>query len=111
MNARVAEASGIAALAALLTIVIAVPVLRAPSERLFGQEIVGRHHDPFTVMQQFSRPGTQGAYLQPLTDWPGAMLARMCGPVAAYNWLVLLTFPLTAVAAYLLARYLELGPA
>src|SRR3954469_2710057 len=111
MNARVAEASGIAALAALLTTVIAIPVLRAPSERLFGQEIVGRHHDPFTVMQQFSGPGTLGPYVQPLTDWPGAVLARICGPVAAYNWLVLLTFPLAAVAAYLLARYLDLAAA
>ena len=35
---------------------IAAPVLRAPSERIFGAEIVGRHHDPFTVMQQFARP-------------------------------------------------------
>ena len=36
------------------TLVMAAPVLRAPSERLFGAEIVGRHHDPFTVMQQFA---------------------------------------------------------
>src|SRR6185436_11773214 len=38
-------------------------------------------------------------------------LARAAGPVAAYNWLVLLTFPLSAVAAYLLARDLALSPA
>ena len=31
--------------------------------------------------------------------------------MAAYNWLVLLSFPLSAAAAYLLARYLTLSPA
>ena len=35
----------------------------------------GRHHDPFTVMEQFGRPITLGAYSQPLTDIPGALLA------------------------------------
>ena len=89
---------------------IAVPVLRAPSERVFGMEIVGRHHDPFTVMAQFERPLRGGVYSQPVTDVAGALLARMAGPVAAYNWLVLLSFPLSAAAAYLLARYLELSP-
>jgi len=37
----------------LLTAALAAPVLRAPNERIFGTEIVGRHHDPYTVMQQF----------------------------------------------------------
>ncbi len=31
--------------------------------------------------------------------------------MAAYNWLVLLSFPLSAAAAYLLARHLALSPA
>ena len=31
--------------------------------------------------------------------------------MAAYNWLVLLSFPLSAAAAYLLARHLLLSPA
>ena len=44
-------------------------------------------------------------YLQPLTDLPGRALARLVGPVAAYNVLTLATFPLSAAAAYLLARY------
>ena len=50
-------------------------------------------------------------YSQPVTDVTGALLARVSGPVAAYNWLVLLSFPLAAAAAYLLARYLALSPA
>src|SRR5438128_8329491 len=90
---------------------IAAPVLRAPSDRVFGMEIVGRHHDPFTTMEQFARPITIGAYSQPVTDITGAMFARTSGAVAAYNWLVLLTFPLSAAAAYLLARHLALSPA
>ena len=109
MNARVIEASSISALAVVLTIAVALPVLQAPSDRLFGKDIVGRHHDPFTVMEQFSRPSATSAYFQPLTDLPGALFARVAGPVAGYNWLVLVTFPLSAVAAYLLARHLALG--
>src|SRR5688500_14483714 len=88
-----------------------LPVLRAPSERIFGMETVGRHHDPFTVMQQFDQPLHLGVYAQPVTDMAGAALARLVGSVAAYNWLVLLTFPLAAAGAYLLGRELRLSPA
>ena len=95
----------------LLTLALAAPVLHAPSDRIFGLDIVGRHHDPFTVMQQFARPMSLGLYAQPLTDLTGAAIARGAGPVAAYNWLVLLSFPLSAIAAYLLARHLALTPA
>lgn len=74
-------------------------------------ELVGRHHDPFTVMQQFEHPITFGMYSQPVTDMTGALLARVFGGVAAYNWVVLLSFPLAAAAAYLLARHLTLTAA
>jgi hypothetical protein len=110
MRGRVAEAGVVAVVALILALVLAAPVLRAPSERIFGMEIVGRHHDPFTVMAQFTRPIALGVYSQPLTDIPGAWLARVSGPVAAYNWLVLLTFPLSAAAAFMLARHLALSP-
>src|SRR6202171_2551079 len=95
----------------MVTVAIAAPVLRAPSERVFGMELVGRHHDPFTVMVQLERPITIGMYSQPVTDISGALLARLSGGVAAYNWLVLLSFPLSAAAAYLLARHLALSAA
>ncbi len=108
MSGRIAEAAIVSALALALTLVVAAPVLRAPSERIFGMAIVGRHHDPFTVMRQFEAPIAIGPYSQPLTDIPGALLARLSGAVAAYNWLVLATFPLTALTAYALARYLGL---
>src|ERR1700730_9111742 len=98
-------------MAAVVTAAMALPVLRAPSERMFGMEIVGRHHDPFTVMEQFGRPISLGVYSQPVTDLTGALLARISGAVAAYNWLVLLSFPLSAAAAYLLARHLALSSA
>jgi hypothetical protein len=108
---RVAEVVAVSALAALVTVAIALPVLRAPSERVFGMPIAGRHHDPFTVMEQFERPLMLGVHSQPVTDIPGALLARITGGVAAYNWLVLLSFPLSAAAAYLLARHLAIEPA
>ncbi len=101
----------VSAMAAIVTVAIAAFVLRAPSERVFGMAIVGRHHDPFTVMEQFGRPISVGVYLQPVTDITGALLARVSGAVAAYNWLVLLSFPLSAAAAYLLARHLALSSA
>jgi hypothetical protein len=106
-----ADLVAVSALATIITLVIAAPVLYAPSERVFGADIVGRHHDPFTVMQQFAQPLAMSVYSQPVTDMTGALLARLSGPVAAYNWLVLLSFPLSAVAAYLLARHLSLSPA
>jgi hypothetical protein len=111
MSGRVVEVAALSALACILTIGLAVPVLDAPSERVFGMESVGRHHDPFTVMEQFGRPMTIGHYTQPITDAAGALLAHAAGPVAAYNWLVLLTFPLSAAAAYVLGRQIGLLPA
>jgi hypothetical protein len=114
MTARATEVAAVSALALVVTLAIAAPVLRAPSDRLFGMEIVGRHSDPFTAMEQFGRPIgdlARGRYAQPLTDMPGALLRRASGPVAAYNWLVLVTFPLSAAAAYLLARHLTLSMA
>jgi hypothetical protein len=101
----------VSVVALIITVVISAPVLRAPSERVFGMEIVGREHDPFTMMRQFGRPVSIGVYSQPVTDITGALIARSSGAVAAYNWLVLLSFPLSAAAAYLLARYLALSPA
>ena len=88
-----------------LTLVMAWPIVLSPSTRIFGSEIVGRHHDPFTVMQQFESGGASGPYLQPVTDLPGVALARTMSPIAAFNVLVLLTFPLTAFATYLLALH------
>jgi len=110
LRGRLAEVLAVSAAAGIVTVAIAAPVLRAPSERVFGMEIVGRHYDPFTVIQQFGRPMTLGVYSQPVTDLAGTLLARMAGAVAAYNWLVLLSFPLSAAAAYLLARHLTLSP-
>jgi hypothetical protein len=85
----------------VVTLVMAAPVLQAPSERIFGTDIVGRHHDPFTVMQQFAGGPVPLLYLQPATDWIGRALAQLISPVAAYNVVVLWTFPLAAIFAYL----------
>src|SRR6185295_3068511 len=56
------------------------------------------------------RPISFGLYSQPVTDIAGMLAARVWGAVAAYNWIVLLSFPLSAAAAYMLARYLALSP-
>ena len=89
-----------------VTLVAAWPVVRSPAEIVFGHEIVGRHHDAYTVMLQIAGPGTSGTYAQPVTDRLGWLFARAIDPVSAYNLLVLLSFPLTAGATYLLARHL-----
>jgi hypothetical protein len=91
------------------TLLMAAPVLRAPSERLVGSgQILGRedpNRDALIVIDQLRVGRVPAPYLQPLTDLPGRALARLVGPVAAYNALVLATFPFSAAAAYLLARH------
>ena len=94
------------ALATVTTIAIAWPVVTNPRELAYGHEIDGRHHDAYTVMQQIAGSGAAEPYAQPLTDRFGWLLARVLNPVAAYNLLVLLSFPLTAATTYALARHL-----
>jgi len=90
----------------LLTLFIAAPVLLHPNQRLFGTEIIGRYHDPFTVIAFFEHPTRPNLYTQPVTDYLGAAFAPWTGGVAAYNLVVLLSFPLAALFAYLLAFHL-----
>lgn len=111
MAARRADLLWITAIACAVTLVLAAAVVRAPADRIFGAGSVGWHHDPFTLMRQIDRPLVFSAYLQPITDLPARAVARVIGPVAAYNWLVLLTFPASAAAAFLLARHLALSRA
>ena len=94
------------ALATVTTIAIAWPVVTNPRELAYGHEIDGRHHDAYTVMQQIAGSGVAEPYAQPLTDRFGRLFARVLNPVAAYNLLVLLSFPLTAATTYALARHL-----
>src|SRR5437868_2233508 len=108
MTSRLAEVGAISLVLVAMTLIVSAPTLRAPSERIFGRETVGRHHDPFTVMAHFSQPIVLDMYTQPLTDVPGALVARVAGQVASYNWVVLLTFPMSGLAAYALGRYLAL---
>jgi hypothetical protein len=107
MTARATETAGVAGVALLLALVLAASVVRAPGTRIFGRETVGRHHDPFTAMELFVSPAAADVHAQPVTDVPGVLLARAVGPVSAYNLLVVLSFPLSAAAAFLLARHLS----
>ncbi len=92
--------------AAVLTLVMAAPVILHPTTRLFGNEIVGRHHDPFTVMAQWQSSLNPRVQMQVATDWPGMALTRIVGPVAAFNMVILASFPLAALAAWLFTSYL-----
>src|SRR6188768_4000703 len=80
-------------LSTIITVIIALPVILHPQTMIFGIETVGRHYDPFVVMQQFAQGGARGVARQPLIDDVGAWLARGVGPVAAYNIIVLASFP------------------
>ena len=109
-EASVARGTALVFAAALgATLLMAAPVILAPSEHLFGSlASLGRedpNRDALVVIDQFRAGRVATPYLQPLTDLPGRALARLVGPVAAYNVLTLATFPLSAAAAYLLARY------
>ncbi len=101
---RLAGPAGLTLVAVALTAAMAAPVLLHPASRLFGSELVGRHAAPFIVISQLERPRPLGPFTQPATDWTGAALARLVGdPVVAFNLLVLASFPLAALFAYLLA--------
>lgn len=98
----------ITAVALGLTLAMAAPVLKAPAERLFGEEIVGRHHDAYTMATLFEKPPSEWTFSQPVTDRVGVEIARWAGGVRALNILVLTTFPLAALFAFLLARHFGL---
>lgn len=93
-----------AAVALALTALVALPVLRKPHQRLVGDEIIGRHPDAYVYVEHFESGLAWHSFTQPATDWPGALLAAMWDGVVAYNLVVLATFPLTALAMFLLAR-------
>lgn len=96
-------------IATALTMVVGAAIFRPASPRIFGAPTVGWHHDPFTMMDVWSRPFVVTPYVQPLTDLPGRWLVKAAGPVHGYNWLVLLSFPLAALAAHALAQHLAIG--
>jgi hypothetical protein len=93
----------VAALA--LTAAAAWPVIVDPYNRLFGHELVGREHDPFTVMDQWAAGYVPPPYFQPATDGPGIALTPALGRVPAFNLITLLSIPATAVLAFAHARY------
>jgi hypothetical protein len=90
-----------------MTAMMAWPVVLAPSQQVYGHQIVGRHPDVHEAIATMAGPLAGAARLHPLTSLPGWLLARIVSPVTAYNLVVLLTFPLAAMAAYGLARYLS----
>lgn len=98
--------SWVGVISTLLTVLMAWPVVQQPNELLFGHEIVGRHIDAYSVIQSFDDRAALGGTTQPGVDWLGYWLAPLVGRVAAFNLLVLASFPLTAMAVFALATYL-----
>jgi hypothetical protein len=96
----------VTAIASLITVAMAWPVILHPNTAIFGNEIVGRHADPYATIFVIGNDAPRTAALQPLSDGLGWLLARALPPVAAFNFLILLSFPLAALTAYWLARYL-----
>src|SRR5262245_28103063 len=94
------------AIASLITVVMAWPVIVHPATMIFGREIVGRHADPYATIFEIGHDTPTNGTLQPLSDGAGWLLSRALPPIAAYNLLTLLSFPLAALTAYWLARYL-----
>ena len=60
---RIGWELGVVSAAAVGSRSSSAPVVSAPSTRLFGTEIVGRNHDPFTVIAQFQRRRPSAALL------------------------------------------------
>lgn len=81
---------------------MAWPVVQQPGSTVFGPALAGPHPDPFVVAAQYERGTMPRPYLQPATDLPGMALAHWSGGLAAYNILVLATFPLTAMFTFAL---------
>jgi hypothetical protein len=105
-GARRRVSAAVFAAACVLTALMAAPVLLAPSSRIIGTEMVGRHADAYTMVQHFDSVPRLGYWTQPVTDWPATLVARWVGGVAAFNLIVLASFPLTVLTSFWLARYL-----
>jgi hypothetical protein len=102
----VGSMAAVAAVATLLTIAMAWPVVRDPGATVFGPALAGPHPDPFVVAAQYERGTIPSPYLQPATDLPGIALAQATSGLTAYNLLVLASFPLTAAFTFALGMVL-----
>ncbi len=99
----------------LLTGLFAGPLILRPGSLLYGHELVGFNIDPYAEMDGFSAIrqaflNGQGLpfslFLHPAVAYPGAWLTGLWNEVAAFNILLLLSFPLAGFFCYLLAFYL-----
>jgi hypothetical protein len=99
----------------VLTLLFTWPLIVQVNQSLYGYEILGYHYDPFGTMEKFLSIKTQflqqkklflSPYTYPGTDYPGAILTALSNEVAAFNILLLLSFPLSGLFAYLLAYHL-----
>jgi len=77
----------------------------------FHRAIAEEHIDPWTCQLLYYPNGAHlGLHdVGPAYTFPGTLFAALLGPVAAYNLLVLMAFPLSAFAMYLLTRNMGLS--
>ena len=106
--------AAIVVLSSMLTAVLATSLLLRPHRVLYGQpgDAYGTLHGFELVAGWLAGHDTLATIpfgqVQPLIDVPGALIARLAGPVAAYNLLVLSSFPLASLFGFLCAS--ELTP-
>jgi hypothetical protein len=93
----VAAAAG-ASLVSLVVLVWSFPMLLAP-----GEILLGFPGDSLSTLQRWENWQASAKYVErPLLNFVGRGLADRVGPVLAYNLLVLVSFPLSAVTAFAL---------
>jgi hypothetical protein len=99
----------------LLTLLFTGPLVFRLGSCLYGHELVGFNIDPYAEMDCFLAvrqvfQNNHGLlfslFIHPAVAYPGALLAGLVSEVAAYNILILLSFPLAGLFCYLLAFHL-----
>ena len=99
----------------LLTLLFTGPLVFRLGSCLYGHELVGFNIDPYAEMDCFLAvrqvfQNNHGLlfslFIHPAVAYPGALLTGLVSEVAAYNILILLSFPLAGLFCYLLAFHL-----
>lgn len=95
-----APAVAVAGAVTVIALVWSFPLVLAPGEMLWGFP-----GDSLATLQRWEGWQASTRYIErPVLNLAGRAVAKPLGPLLAYNLLVLLSFPLSAVTAYALCR-------
>lgn len=95
-------AVGAASIALVVVLLWSFPLVLSPN-----QSILGHPGDSLTALSRWEHWQLSGRYIErPLLNITGILLSRILGPIAAYNVVMLSSFPLAACTAFLLFHYL-----